>query len=119
MRTLPLSNDDKKAYINAVGTSLVQTHGSQATYKPEQVEKASKENRYGIDWACWAMCIFCSADDFEEYHRSIGETCDYTAMKSEMLMTVTDGASADWLDLDISWLEWPDIDLSSIFDIFG
>ncbi len=37
-------------------------------------------------------------------------------MKTEMTSALTDGASNSWSDLDLSWLEWPDIELPSIFD---
>jgi hypothetical protein len=39
-------------------------------------------------------------------------------MRAEMVSAMTDGASSSWFDIDTSWLEWPDIDLSSIFDFF-
>ena len=40
-------------------------------------------------------------------------------MKSEVLADLAGGASAfSLLDVDLSWLEWPDIDLSAIFDWF-
>jgi len=41
-------------------------------------------------------------------------------MKSEMAAAITDGASSSWFDFDfdLSWLEWPDFDVPSIFDIF-
>jgi hypothetical protein len=64
------------------------------------------------------MCLFASAADFNKYHASIGETCDYSAMKSEMAIALTDGASESWFDFDLSWLEWPELDLSSIFSFF-
>lgn len=71
-----------------------------------------------VDWHCWAMCVYSIAADFNAYHTSIGEICDYASMKSEMTSALTDGVSDSWFDADMSWLEWPDIDLSSIFDVF-
>jgi len=47
-----------------------------------------------------------------------GETWDYVAMKAEVLADLAGGLDFDWIDIDLSWLEWPDIDLSSIFDWF-
>jgi len=37
-------------------------------------------------------------------------------MKAEMVSAMTDGASTSWFDTDMSWLEWPDVDLSAIFE---
>jgi hypothetical protein len=37
-------------------------------------------------------------------------------MRGEMIEALADGNSWSLLDIDLSWLEWPDIDLSSIFD---
>jgi hypothetical protein len=107
---------DKKAYVKSVGEILVKEHGKKKFYTPKQVKKASSNSKYDIDLVCWAMCLYSSPSDFKTYHESIGETCDYAAMKSEMTAVLTDGASDDWFDIDLSWLEWPEIDLSSIFD---
>jgi len=62
------------------------------------------------------MCFNTPSSDFEAYHRSTGETCDYGSMKADMTSALTDGASESWFDLDVSWLDGPDIDLSSVFD---
>ena len=62
------------------------------------------------------MCLYTSPSDFDEYHKSIGEECDYASMKAEMTSAITDGASDSWFDADTSWFDWPDINLSSIFD---
>ena len=37
-------------------------------------------------------------------------------MKSELVASLTEGASESWFDVNVSWLDWPDIDLSGIFD---
>jgi len=58
-------------------------------------------------------------DSFDKYHESIGESCDYLGMKQSMISSMTDNASDTWFDFDfdLSWLELPDIDISSIFDL--
>jgi hypothetical protein len=109
---------DKKAYGKAVGEILLKNYGKRRFYSPKQVKTASYKSKYGVDWHCWAMCLYTSPDDFNSYHQSIGETCDYASMKSEMTLALTDGASESWFDIDLSWLEWPDIDFPSIFDFF-
>ncbi len=118
MNSCALSPTDKKAYAKDVGHILVRKHGKQKFYTPNQVKRASADTRYAVDWHCWAMCLYSSPEDFNSYHESIGECCDYSAMKAEMAAALTDGASESWFDFDLSWLEWPDFDLPSIFDIF-
>lgn len=118
MTTCTLSPKDKKEYARDVGRILVKRHGKQKYYSPHRVKKASNDTKYAVDWHCWAMCLYTSPGDFTSYHDSIGESCDYASMKSEMAYAITDGASESWFDLDLSWLEWPDFDLPSIFDIF-
>lgn len=118
MKGCSLSPTDKKAYAEDVGRILVRTHGKQKFYTPTQVKKASSQTRYSVDWHCWAMCLYSSPSDFNDYHATIGESCNYAEMKAEMATALTDGASGSWFELDLSWFECPDFDLSSILDIF-
>lgn len=59
-------------------------------------------------------CIDCSV-----YHRRIGESCDYIAMKREMAESLVASTTESWFDFDfdLSWIELPSIDWS-IFDFF-
>ncbi len=108
----------KKAFIGAVGEELVRAHGKQKFYKPSQIRRAAENRGYPIDIHCWAYCIFSTPDDFQAIHDAAGEVCDYAAMKAEVLTDLAAGSSFSWLDINLSWLEWPDISLSSIFDWF-
>ena len=119
MTACTLSPPDKKAYGKKVGEILVGRYGKKKFYSPEQVRKASAESRFDVDWHCWAMCLYSAPDDFQSYHEATGESCDYAAMKAEMTTALTDGASEAWFDIDLSWLDWPDIELPSIFDFFN
>lgn len=118
MSTCHVPPDDKKALISKVGEQLVRTHGKQKYYKPEQVRRAAFDAGYAIDWHCWAMCIYVSPGDFDDFHQAAGEICDYAAMRSEVLTDLAGGGVFSALDLDLSWLDWPDIDLSGLFDWF-
>lgn len=108
---------DKKAYVGAVGEELVRRHGKRKYYEPRQVVEASSARGYGVDYVCWAHCIYISPGDFKALHEAAGEACDHVAMKAEVLGDLA-GGSFQWLDVDLSWLEWPDIDLSGVFDWF-
>ena len=118
MPTCGLKPEDKKAFVGAVGEELVRKHGKQKYYKPQEVRRAAEARGYPVDWHCWAYCIFCTPEDFKDLHDALGEACDYAAMKAEVLADLTAGASFSLFDLDLSWLEWPDVDLSSLFDWF-
>jgi hypothetical protein len=106
---------DRTAYVREVAEILVRKHGKKKYYTPAQVKKASAQSRFDVDWHCWAMCVFSSGPDFSDDHQSVGENCDYAAMKTEMTSLLTDEKSDSWFDIDLSWLDWPDIELPSIF----
>lgn len=108
---------DRKAFIGAVGDELVKKHGKLKHYHVDDIRRAATSRGYSDDIVCWAFCIFASPGDFKILHDGLGEVCDYTAMKAEVLTDLA-GGSFEWADLDLSWLEWPDIDLSGIFDWF-
>ena len=112
-----ISPQDKKALIGNVGEELVKRHGKKKYYRPDEVRRASEARGYDVDVICWAYCIYTSPEDFQAIHDALGEVCDYVKMKSEVL-TELSGGSFELPDINLSWLEWPDIDLSSLFDWF-
>lgn len=116
MTSCSVAPPDKKAYGKEVGEILVRNYGRRQYYSTAQVKYAARRSSYDMDWSCWALSLYTSPSDFKAYHAAIGETCDYGSMRSQMTSAITDGASDSWFDIDLSWLEWPDIDLSSIFD---
>jgi hypothetical protein len=118
MPACELKPDDKKQFISDVGQDLVRRHGKQKYYPPDEVRQSRQSAGYPLDIECWAMVIFTTPEDFEFIHQAVGDACDYAAMKTEVLTDLA-GTSSFWLpDVSLSWLEWPDIDLSSLFDWF-
>lgn len=115
MAACALSPEDKRSQAKRVGNTLVRQYGKQRYYTVQQVKAANKRERIDIDVCCWSHAMFNTRADFDAYHRSIGETCDYSSMKSQMLGAVSDADSSSWFDFDLSWLEFPDIDWS-LFD---
>ncbi len=114
-----LSRDDRRRHVQRVGNDLVRHYGKRKYYTVQQVREANQRQKVDIDLACWSHAFFNSHADFDLYHESLGEACDYTAMKAEMLASLSDDSPSSWfdIDLDLSWLEFPDIDCS-IFDFF-
>lgn len=115
MPACTLSPKDKRRQITKVGKDLVKHHGKRRYYTVQEVKDANRRQGIDIDVACWSHAAFNSHGDFDAYHRSIGEACDYAAMKAEMLTSVSEATDTSWFDIDLSWLEFPDIDWS-IFD---
>jgi hypothetical protein len=113
-----LEPKDKKAFIGAVGEELVRRHGKQKYYKPSQIRVAAESRGFPVDIHCWAYSVFSTVDDFKGVHEAAGEVCDYVAMRAEVLSDLAVDGAFSGIDLDLSWLEWPDIDLSSLFDWF-
>lgn len=109
---------DKKSLISAVGRDLVRKRGKRNYYALSDIRDSVKSSGYPVDVACWAYCVYGSPTDFTTFHEAAGEVCSYFAMRAEILPDLASGMSFSWSDLDLSWLEWPDIDLSSMFDWF-
>lgn len=101
-----------------VGDKLLKKHGKKRFYSRDQVKNALLDSGFPLDVDCWAYSLYTSRQDFDAYHQSIGEVCDYAAMRTEMVTALTESSPGSWFDVDLSWLEWPDIDLSGIFDFF-
>jgi len=118
MAACHLKPNDKKAFISSVGEELVRKYGKKPYYKPDEIARAATFRGYSYDIHCWAYCFYASPQDFITLHEAAGELCDYAAMKTELLSDLANGASFSLLDVDLSWLEWPDIDLSAVFDWF-
>ncbi|MGO1068338.1 hypothetical protein [Lysobacter sp. CA199] len=113
-----LSPPDKRVQATRVGDDLLRHYGRKPYYSVEEVKAANRRNRISIDVECWSHAMFNSHEDFDAMHAALGEVCDYAGMKLQMLEAVSAGAGG-WFDfdLDLSWLEFPDIDWS-VFDFF-
>lgn len=84
-KNCPSSPTNKKEYISDLGKILVKNYGKKKYYKPEEIKKSHQKSKwYDFDFACWGMSAFSSQMDFINYHREIGEDCNYIAMKAEM-----------------------------------
>ena len=118
MSACELAPKDKKALVGKVGKELVQKHGKRKYYDLDAIRTAAENSGYLVDVHCWAYCIFASPVDFRRLHEATGEVCDYAAMRGEVLSDLASGGSFSWLDVDLPWLDWPDINLGGLFDWF-
>jgi hypothetical protein len=115
MSACTMSPADRRQQTRSVGADLLKTYGRKQYYSVEEVKSANRRQKIKLDFACWSHASFNSHKDFDTYHQSIGESCDYISMKSDMLSSVSTSSDSSWFDLDLSWLEFPDIDMS-LFD---
>ena len=109
---------EKRAFVGAVGKELVRRHGKKKYYRTQEISDAALALCYPVDIHCWALAFFATPSDFAALHAATGEACDYAVMRASLLTDLADGGTWSWFDIDLSWLDWPDIDLSSAFDWF-
>jgi hypothetical protein len=107
---------DKRVFAKCIGDDLLKHRGKRKFYSIADVRSSMRRQNLPLDLNCWAFSLYSSRSDFDLYHRLTGESCDYDTMRSGMIDALADGKSWSLFDIDLSWLEWPDIDLSSIFD---
>jgi hypothetical protein len=67
-----------------LGKVLQQKYGKQAKYTPAQVKATSQSLGYSADYDCFGIAMYCDRADFTNYHDSIGESCNYESMRSEV-----------------------------------
>ncbi|WP_303746812.1 DUF6559 family protein [Stenotrophomonas pigmentata] len=112
-----IAPEDKRRQAQLVGDDLLRHYGKRNFYSVQQVRDANRRNKIDLDLACWSHALFNTHSDFDQLHAASGEACDYAAMKAEMLRSMATDSSASWFDFDLSWLEFPDLDIS-LFDFF-
>lgn len=110
-----ISPADKQRQAKLVGDDLVRHHGKRNFYSVSQVKAANERCQIPLDLGCWSHSLFNTHVDFNRMHEQLGEACDYLSMKRAMLESLSTGDGSGWFDLDLSWLDFPDIDWS-IFD---
>ena len=112
-----IAPQDKRRQAQLVGDDLLRHHGKRNFYSVQQVRDANRRCKIGIDVGCWSHSLFNTHVEFDRLHAASGEACDYAAMKAEMLHSLATDSTSGWFDFDLSWLEFPDLDIS-LFDFF-
>jgi hypothetical protein len=110
-----ISPSDRRHQVSVVGNDLVRHYGKKENYSVQEVKNANRRQGINVDVACWSHAVFNTHTDFDQYHETLGETCDYASMKSDMLSSVSSSSNTtdiSWFDIDLSWLSFPDIDFS-------
>lgn len=112
-----IAPEEKRRQAQLVGDDLLRHYGKRNFYSVQQVRDANRRSKIDLNLACWSHALFNTHSDFDQLHAASGEACDYAAMKAEMLRSMATDSSASWFDFDLSWLEFPDLDIS-LFDFF-
>ena len=80
----PRRNKAIRLYAQRLSRLLQAKYGKQETYTPAQVKTTMKEWGYSLDYLCYGLAMYCDSIDFNDYHRSVGESCNYEAMRGEI-----------------------------------
>ncbi|WP_310489537.1 DUF6559 family protein [Chamaesiphon sp. VAR_69_metabat_338] len=73
-----------RLYARRLGRLLQARYGKQDSYTPLQVKTAIDEAGFNTNYEGYGLAIYCNDLDFNSYHHSLGESCDYQAMQSEI-----------------------------------
>jgi uncharacterized membrane protein YgcG len=73
-----------QTYAVKLGHILKSRYGDREQYTPKQVGTMVQEWGYNRAFQCYAFAMYCNLVDFDDYHRSINERCDYDAMRTEV-----------------------------------
>jgi hypothetical protein len=73
-----------RIYAVKLGHILKSRYGDREQYTPKQVRTMVQEWGYDRTFQCYAFAMYCNLIDFDDYHRSIGEQCNYDAMRTEV-----------------------------------
>jgi uncharacterized membrane protein YgcG len=76
-------------YAKRLGRFLVARYGEGTTYAPEQVREILVEWGYSTRYDVYALAMYCDRDSFSEYCRKIGKTCDYNAMRRQIVRVLS------------------------------
>jgi len=61
---------------------LSKHYGYARSYTPQQVRKTVETVGLNGEFSCYAVAMFSSRESFDQFHRDLGETCDYDAMRA-------------------------------------
>ena len=82
-----------KSYVRNLPGLLAKDYGKAKQYTPKQIRSTIERNGLYVAHACFAIAMFSTQKDFEDYHQEIGEICDYESMREEIGDTCFNGNS--------------------------
>lgn len=73
-----------RSYIQELPRLLRKDYGISKSYTSAQVIKTIERSGLNSDYSCYALSMFSDRMEFERYHESLGESCDYIELRSEV-----------------------------------
>jgi hypothetical protein len=73
-----------KAYVKKLPGLLVKDYGRLSHYNPLQVRRTIERAGLDTTYACYAIAMFSTPEDFAQFHMGTGESCDYDVMRGEL-----------------------------------
>jgi len=70
------------AYTRKLPRMLSKHYGYAQFYTPQQVRKTVETAGLYGEFSCYAVAMFSSRESFDQFHRDLGENCDYDAMRA-------------------------------------
>jgi hypothetical protein len=114
LRACSIQPEDRRKQLDVVGKDLVKNYGKKKYYSVMEVKNANKRQGVSLDIGCWSHAAFNNKKDFDDFHKRMGEDCDYTAMKTEMFGAASHSNDNSFFDADSSWLDLLNVDLSDM-----
>jgi uncharacterized membrane protein YgcG len=71
-------------YARRLGGLLHSRYGLQDYYTPDQVQQTIRKSGGSKAYDCYGLAMYCNESDFLDFHRSIGESCNYEEMRHEI-----------------------------------
>jgi type II secretory pathway pseudopilin PulG len=71
-------------YVRRVGRVLRVRYGKQPSYAPNSVKQMLREWGYSTNFDCYCLALYCNQIEFDSYHQSTGQACDYLSMRQEI-----------------------------------
>ena len=90
-----------RSYVQKLPGLLRRDYGVSSAYTPSQVRQTISRSGLNENYSCYAISLFSSRASFEEYHRTLGESCDYEGMRGEIAAFHPSG-TLDFITADVS-----------------
>ncbi len=85
-----------------LGPQLRRRYGTQSTYSSSQVKDTLRTSGYSSSDDCYALAMYCSPEEFDDFHRTVGETCNYAEMRGSINDTIQELCPMD-SGIDRTW----------------
>jgi hypothetical protein len=78
-------------YARRLPKLLAKDYGASQSYTPVQVKRTIDRYNMNSEYSCYGLSMFCDREEFDQYHHTLGESCNYDGMRAEIAATHFDG----------------------------